>query len=106
MVGNRHTVSSLYGIDGFIIAQKFGPLAAALLNSSLIQAVELDNFHTESSIHSSSVVIPALFALVWHGFASRNGLVSGIIASQSCTRAKEVLETPYGDFISTFGNGG
>ncbi|KAI1775305.1 2-methylcitrate dehydratase PrpD [Hypoxylon cercidicola] len=178
--------------------KKVGPLAAALLNSSFIQAFELDDFHAESPIHSSSVVLPALCALVqhtenpitdsqfllaaligyelgprvgfglwggdilsrgWHsgavfgpaaaaaasskllglsaekiedaigmactqacglmsaqygsmvkrmqhGFASRNGLFSAIMASQNYTGIKGVLETPYGGFISTFGNGG
>ncbi|KAI1386456.1 2-methylcitrate dehydratase PrpD [Hypoxylon trugodes] len=178
--------------------KKVGPLAAALLNSSFIQAFELDDFHSESPIHSSSVVLPALCALVqhdhssitdsqfllaaligyevgprigfglwggdilsrgWHsgavfgpaaaaaasskllglsvekiedaigiactqacglmsaqygsmvkrmqhGFASRNGLFSAIMASQDYTGIDKVLETPYGGFISTFGNGG
>jgi aconitate decarboxylase len=41
-------------------------LAAALLNSSFTQAFELDDHHAESPIHSSSVILPALFALVQH----------------------------------------
>ncbi|KAI0388084.1 2-methylcitrate dehydratase PrpD [Hypomontagnella monticulosa] len=184
---------SVWGWD-----EKVGPLAAALLNSSFIQAFELDDFHAESPIHSSSVVLPALCALVqhaqypvsdsqfllaaligyeigprvgvglwggeilsrgWHsgaifgpaaaaaassklldldvgelehalgiactqacglmsaqygsmvkrmqhGFASRNGLFSALMASQGYTGIEKVLETPYGGFISTFGNGG
>lgn len=172
-------------------------MAAALLNSSFVQAFELDDFHAESPIHSSSVVLPALCALAqhmdhavsgenfllaaligyeigprvgfglrggeilsrgWHsgavfgpaaaalasskllgltvenienalgiactqacglmsaqygsmvkrmqhGFAARNGLFSAIMASQDYTGIKNVLETPYGGFISTFGNG-
>ncbi|KAH6658758.1 immune-responsive protein [Truncatella angustata] len=184
---------SVWGWD-----KKVGPLAAALLNSSFVQAFELDDFHSESPIHSSSVVLPALCALTqhvpspisgrsfllaaligyeigprvgfafrggeilsrgWHsgavfgpaaaavasskllglgvqniedalgiactqacglmsaqygsmvkrmqhGFASRNGLFSAIMASQNYTGIKKVLETPYGGFISTFGNGG
>lgn len=177
--------------------QKVGPLAAALLNSSFIQALELDDYHAESPIHSSSVVLPALLALsqhaqspptdsqfilaalvgyelgprvgfaLWggdilsrgwhsgsvfgpaaaaaasskllglsateiedaigiactqacglmsaqhgsmvkrmqHGFASRNGLFSALMASKGYTGIKGVLETPYGGFVSTFGNG-
>lgn len=41
-----------------------------------------------------------------HGFASRNGLFSALMASQGYTAMKGVLELPYGGFISTFGNGG
>lgn len=41
-----------------------------------------------------------------HGFASRNGLFSALIASQGYTAMKGVLELPYGGFISTFGSGG
>ncbi|KAI1302541.1 putative immune-responsive protein [Xylaria venustula] len=177
--------------------KKVGPLAAALVNSSFVQAFELDDYHAESPIHSSSVVLPALFALsqhtqtstsdsqfmlaalvgyelgprigfalrggdilargwhsgavfgpaaaaaasskllalstdkiedaigiactqacglmsaqqgsmvkrMQHGFASRNGLFSALMASQNYTGIKSVLETPYGGFISTFGNG-
>ncbi|TGJ87826.1 hypothetical protein E0Z10_g930 [Xylaria hypoxylon] len=179
-------------------AQKIGPLAAALVNSSFVQALELDDYHAESPIHSSSVVLPALLALLqhvqpattdsqfllaaligyelgpriglalwggdilsrgWHsgavfgpaaaatasskllslspdkiedalgiactqacglmsaqhgsmvkrmqhGFASRNGLFAVLMASQGYTGIRKVLETPYGGFISTFGNGG
>jgi aconitate decarboxylase len=172
-------------------------LAAALLNSSFIQAFELDDYHAESPIHSSSVILPALFALrqhhaaitdsqfllaavvgyelgpriglgLWggdiltrgwhsgavfgpaaaaaavskaiglnarqteeaigiactqacglmsaqygsmvkrmqHGFAARNGLFSALMVSNGYTGIRSVLETPYGGFISTFGNGG
>ena len=53
-------------ISSLTIQQQVGPLAAALLNSSFIQAFELDDYHAESPIHSSSVILPALFALVQH----------------------------------------
>ncbi|KAF2197443.1 2-methylcitrate dehydratase PrpD [Delitschia confertaspora ATCC 74209] len=52
---------SVWGWD-----KKVGPLPAALLNSSFIQSFELDDFHSESPIHSSSVVLPALCALSQH----------------------------------------
>lgn len=41
-----------------------------------------------------------------HGFATRNGLFSALMASQGYTAMKGVLELPYGGFLSTFGNGG
>ncbi|KAE8153837.1 2-methylcitrate dehydratase PrpD [Aspergillus avenaceus] len=42
--------------------QRYGPLAAALLNGSYIQAMELDDYHSKAPLHSASVVLPALFA--------------------------------------------
>ncbi|CAG8955052.1 hypothetical protein HYFRA_00007066 [Hymenoscyphus fraxineus] len=58
--------------------EKIGPLAAALLNSTFIQGFELDDFHSEAPIHSSSVVLPCLLATVQH-FIPREpkGSVSG-----------------------------
>ncbi|KAI0967574.1 putative immune-responsive protein [Xylaria arbuscula] len=195
-----HAILSMEGEGSCSIwgwQKKVGPLAAALVNSSFVQGFELDDYHAESPIHSSSVVLPALFALsqhiqtstadsqfmlaalvgyelgprigfalrggdilsrgwhsgavfgpaaaaaasskllalsadkiedalgiactqacglmsaqqgsmvkrMQHGFASRNGLFSALMASQDYTGIKSVLETPYGGFISTFGNG-
>ncbi|KAI1179924.1 hypothetical protein F4777DRAFT_574746 [Nemania sp. FL0916] len=42
--------------------EKFGPLAAALLNGAFIQATELDDYHSVAPLHSASVVVPALMA--------------------------------------------
>ncbi|KAI1197622.1 2-methylcitrate dehydratase PrpD [Nemania serpens] len=39
-----------------------GPLAAAVLNGSFIQATELDDYHSGAPLHSAAVVLPALFA--------------------------------------------
>ena len=42
-----------------------GP-AAALLNSTFIQAFELDDWHPRAPIHSAAVLLPALFAATEH----------------------------------------
>ncbi|RAL03091.1 MmgE/PrpD family protein [Aspergillus ibericus CBS 121593] len=44
--------------------QKHGPLAAALANGAFIQAMELDDYHSQAPLHSASIVLPALFAAV------------------------------------------
>jgi aconitate decarboxylase len=50
-------------INSWLTATKsLAPLAAALLNSSFIQGFELDDYHSDAPIHSSSVIVPALFA--------------------------------------------
>lgn len=42
--------------------RSFGAPAAALLNSTLIQGFELDDFHPLAPLHSASLVIPAVLA--------------------------------------------
>ena len=42
--------------------QKVGPLAAALLNGTFLQACELDDFHSVAPLHSCAVLLSALFA--------------------------------------------
>ncbi|OJJ30779.1 hypothetical protein ASPWEDRAFT_43655 [Aspergillus wentii DTO 134E9] len=46
--------------------QGLGPLPAALLNSTFLQAFEMDEFHFANPIHGSSVIIPAIFAAAQH----------------------------------------
>jgi aconitate decarboxylase len=43
---------------------RLAPPAAALLNGTLIQGFELDDFHPLGPLHSASVVLPALLGLV------------------------------------------
>ena len=45
-----------------LMHQHYGPLAAAMLNGSFIQATELDDFHSGAPIHSASVLVPTLLA--------------------------------------------
>ena len=40
-----------------------------------------------------------------HGFAARNGLLAAALAAGGYTGIKQVFETPYGGFLSTFGEG-
>jgi aconitate decarboxylase len=40
-----------------------------------------------------------------HGFASRNGLYAALMAREGYTGIEEVFETPYGGFLSCFGQG-
>jgi aconitate decarboxylase len=48
----------------------------------------------------------AMVKRMQHGFASRNGLFAALVALQGYTALKDVLEVPYGGFVSTFGYGG
>jgi 2-methylcitrate dehydratase PrpD len=172
------------------------PSAAALLNSSYIQGLELDDYHPAAPLHSASLVLPAMLAALpcarartgadvllgavrgfevgprvglalhgaqmltrgWHsgpvfggpaaaaaagtlygldaagledafgmaatqacglmaaqfgamvkrmqhGFAARNGLLAAALAAGGYSGIKQVFETPYGGFLSTFGEG-
>ncbi|KAJ9143313.1 Immune-responsive protein [Pleurostoma richardsiae] len=56
------------GIIGW--EEKTGPLAAALLNSTFIQGFELDDYHSEAPIHSNSIILPTLLAVLEHCSAS------------------------------------
>lgn len=42
--------------------KRLPPLSAALLNSTFIQGFELDDYHSAAPIHSSSILLPALFS--------------------------------------------
>lgn len=61
--------------------KKFGPLAAALLNSTFIQAFEIDDYHSDAPLHSESIVIPALLAAAQHLKSSTDGteVISGTL---------------------------
>ncbi|KAJ5736986.1 2-methylcitrate dehydratase PrpD [Penicillium malachiteum] len=47
--------------------KKTGPLAAGLLNSTFIQGFELDDYHSKAPIHSNSIVLPTLLAVLEQG---------------------------------------
>lgn len=89
----------------------FGPAAAAAASSKLLN-LSADGVEDAVGIACTqacglmSAQYGAMVKRMQHGFASRNGLFSALMASQSYTGIKKVLETPYGGFISTFGNGG
>ena len=46
--------------------RKLSGSAAALLNSTLIQSFELDDYHSRAPLHSAALLLPALFAAVEH----------------------------------------
>ena len=51
--------------------------AAALLNSSFIQGVELDDWYPRAPLHSASLILPALFAATEHTQHTENRKVTG-----------------------------
>ena len=52
--------------------KKVGPLAAAVLNGAFIQGLEFDDYHSKAPIHSGSIVLPTLLALVEHLAGNQN----------------------------------
>jgi aconitate decarboxylase len=76
---SRRGVDGLTGLDGGGRAALIGwagksasPQTAALLNSSFIQAFELDDYHPTAPLHSNSILLPAMLAA-----ASQTGPVDG-----------------------------
>ncbi|KAM0794190.1 hypothetical protein BDR22DRAFT_901012 [Usnea florida] len=57
---NQFEARGEHAIIGY--KERFGPLTAALLNGTFIQACELDDYHSLAPLHSNSVLLPALFA--------------------------------------------
>lgn len=89
----------------------FGPAAAAAASSRLLglSAEKIEHAIGIACTQACGLMSAQYGSMVkrmQHGFASRNGLFSAIMASQNYTGIEKVLETPYGGFISTFGNGG
>lgn len=46
--------------------KKISPLSPALLNSTFIQGIELDDWHSDAPLPSNSILLPALFAAAEH----------------------------------------
>ncbi|PVI02561.1 putative immune-responsive protein [Periconia macrospinosa] len=89
----------------------FGPAAAAAATSKLLnlqpgKIEEAIGIACTQACGLMSAQYGSMVKRMQHGFAARNGLFSTLMVSQGYTGIKEVLETPYGGFISTFGNGG
>ncbi|PCG89036.1 MmgE/PrpD [Penicillium occitanis (nom. inval.)] len=53
------------------------PLSAALLNSTAIQAFELDDWHLSAPLHSNSIILPALFAAASQQATSNSTSING-----------------------------
>ena len=70
--------------------KKVSPVSAALLNSTFLQGFQLDDWHSESPLHSNSLVLPALLAAAEH--VSQSHLDSGRV----CTGEDLLLGTIVG----------
>ncbi|KAJ5225538.1 hypothetical protein N7468_006763 [Penicillium chermesinum] len=57
--------------------KKLGALSAALLNSTEIQAFEIDDWHAVAPLHSNSILLPALFAAANQQKAKTQKLLDG-----------------------------
>lgn len=49
-----------YSVIGY--SQKYGPLAAAMMNSAFVQATELDDYHAAAPVHNGAIMLPTLMA--------------------------------------------
>ncbi|EOD45266.1 putative cis-aconitic acid decarboxylase protein [Neofusicoccum parvum UCRNP2] len=79
--------------------KRFGPLAAAILNGSFIQATELDDYHSMAPLHSASIVLPALLAGVeatkaGRPVTGRDLLVAAVAGFETGPRAGLALYGP------------
>lgn len=87
-----------------------GPSASAAAVSSLL-GLEPQNVEWALGIACTqagglmSAQFGSMAKRMQHGFASRNGLFAGLMAREGYTGIQEVFETPYGGFLSCFGQG-
>jgi aconitate decarboxylase len=87
-----------------------GPSASAAAVSSFLG---LEAGHIESALGIACTQAGGLMSAQFgsmakrmqHGFASRNGLFAVLMAKEGYTGIQEVYETPYGGFLSCFGQG-
>ena len=49
-----------YSVIGY--SQKYGPLAAAMMNAAFVQATELDDYHAAAPVHNSAIMLPTVMA--------------------------------------------
>ena len=88
-----------------MITQRFGPLAAAILNGAFIQATELDDYHSVAPLHSASVLLPALLAasdsqIYGSPITGLNFLLTAIVGFETGPRVGNAL---YGGQLLTRG---
>ncbi|GES65502.1 immune-responsive protein [Aspergillus terreus] len=57
--------------------KKIGSLPSALVNSTAIQAFELDDWHSLAPLHSNAILLPALFAAAAHQKARGGPTING-----------------------------
>lgn len=75
------TIVSLEGSGDCIVwghSHRVPPAAAALINGTLVQGMELDDYHPTGPLHSAACVVPAVLALAEHskGVSGREFLTS------------------------------
>ncbi|CAK7216531.1 hypothetical protein SCUCBS95973_002833 [Sporothrix curviconia] len=88
----------------------FGPAAAAAAASKLLQ---LPASQAEDALGMACTQAGGLMAAQYestvkrmqHGFAARNGLFGALMARSGYAGIKQVLERPYGGFLSVFSQG-
>lgn len=63
-----HTGTKAILENGIVLGgnQRFNPMSAAVLKSTLIQGFELDNAYADEPWHLNSVILPSLFAAAEH----------------------------------------
>jgi aconitate decarboxylase len=88
----------------------FGPISTA---AAVANALELDPGAVEDALGLGATQACGLMAAQFesmgkrmqHGLAARNGLYAALLANGGYTGIKQVFETPYGGYLSTFGEG-
>ena len=81
--------------------QRFGPLAASMMNVAFIQVTELDDYHAAAPVHNSAIMLPTLIAatesLARHAgypivkVSGAHFLLSTIVGFESSIRARNGL---------------
>lgn len=104
----------LYGLDvlsrGWHSGAIFGPAAAAAAASKLLR-LPADKIEDAIGIACTqagglmSAQYESMVKRMQHGFAARNGLFAALMAAKDYTGIKQVLERPYGGFLSNFSLG-
>jgi aconitate decarboxylase len=106
---SRRGVDGLTALDGGGRAALIGwggksasPQTAALLNSSFIQAFELDDYHPTAPLHSNSIVLPAMVAAAWqtgpvHGRKLLLGEILGYETGPGADQREDPPGPPGGD---------
>jgi 2-methylcitrate dehydratase PrpD len=86
-----------------------GPAAAAAAGT--LYGLGADGFEDAFGIAATQACglmaaqFGAMVKRMQHGFAARNGLLAAALAAGGYSGIKQVFETPYGGFLSTFGEG-
>ena len=88
----------------------FGPIAAAAAVGNLIgldveQMTDAIGLGATQAGGLMAAQFGAMSKRMHHGLASRNGLYAAMLARRGYTGIRDVMEQPYGGYLSTFGEG-